>query len=254
MDTGIQPDIRFCRAKDEHTLCNPPVNVVSPEPRRSPSRGSLSVRPGQRISHRKSPARAGLSKQGVGIVSPTLFDCPNEDVGIRTAPPGFDLCGTRTAYPAFLLHRWQGARPLERDDFIFESSSRSSLSVEHDLFRKPVSTFRDHALTAWLIPVRCNCEAAMLSVAVGHPRMRVLTGVILAALLVSACSGSSRVEHVVPAWANPGPASHVGRKPSPDANSRAIAEPQPTAQPAVPQPAAQPAVRAPAAAHSPSEE
>src|SRR5436190_10992812 len=36
--------------------------------------------------------------------------------------------------------------PLERDDFIFESSSRSSLFVEHDLYRKPVSTFRDHAL------------------------------------------------------------------------------------------------------------
>src|SRR6202521_3021664 len=28
----------------------------------------------------------------------------------------------------------------------FESSSRSSLLVEQDLFRKPVSTFRDHAL------------------------------------------------------------------------------------------------------------
>src|SRR4029077_13742805 len=29
---------------------------------------------------------------------------------------------------------------------IFESSFRSSLLLEHDLFRKPVSTFRDHAL------------------------------------------------------------------------------------------------------------
>jgi hypothetical protein len=28
----------------------------------------------------------------------------------------------------------------------FESASRSSLLLEHDLFRKPVSTFRDHAL------------------------------------------------------------------------------------------------------------
>ncbi len=35
---------------------------------------------------------------------------------------------------------------LERDDFIFELSSRSSFLLEHDLFRKPVSTFRDHAL------------------------------------------------------------------------------------------------------------
>src|SRR5439155_5714949 len=30
--------------------------------------------------------------------------------------------------------------------FSFESSSRSSLLLEHDLFRKPVPTFRDHAL------------------------------------------------------------------------------------------------------------
>jgi len=28
----------------------------------------------------------------------------------------------------------------------FESSSRSNVFLEHDLFRKPVSTFRDHAL------------------------------------------------------------------------------------------------------------
>jgi hypothetical protein len=85
--------------------------------------------------------------------------------------------------------------------------------------------------------------------------MRVLTAVILAALPLSACSGSSRVEHVVPAWANTSPASqHVARKPPPDASGKPIAESQPTAQPAVPQPAAQPAVRSPAAAHSPSEE
>jgi hypothetical protein len=33
---------------------------------------------------------------------------------------------------------------LERDDF--ESSSRSKFLLAHDLFRKPVPTFRDHAL------------------------------------------------------------------------------------------------------------
>jgi len=85
--------------------------------------------------------------------------------------------------------------------------------------------------------------------------MRALTGFILAALLLSACSGSSRVEHVVPAWANTRAASpSVAHKPPPDANSKPIAESQPPAQPAAPQPAAQPAVRSPAAAHSPSEE
>jgi len=36
------------------------------------------------------------------------------------------------------------AAVLERDAFIFGSASRSSLLVAHDLFRKPVSTFRDH--------------------------------------------------------------------------------------------------------------
>src|SRR5215510_10731515 len=36
---------------------------------------------------------------------------------------------------------WKGAAPTDP-----ASSSRSSLLVEHDLFRKPVPTFRDHAL------------------------------------------------------------------------------------------------------------
>jgi hypothetical protein len=85
--------------------------------------------------------------------------------------------------------------------------------------------------------------------------MPVLVAIIFAALLLGACSGSSRVEHVVPAWANPGAGSqHVARKPAPDADNKPVPEPQPTTQPAVPQPAAQPAVRTPAAAHSPSEE
>jgi hypothetical protein len=36
---------------------------------------------------------------------------------------------------------------LERDCFIFESPSRSNLLLEHDVLRKPVPTFRHHALT-----------------------------------------------------------------------------------------------------------
>src|SRR5262249_28953012 len=76
----------------------PPVNVVSPEPRRSPSRGSLYARSAapfptggrrkERIRHTKSPARAGLSKQGVGIVSPTYPDSADESVVIGTLPNG----------------------------------------------------------------------------------------------------------------------------------------------------------------------
>src|SRR5262245_60483321 len=36
----------------------------------------------------------------------------------------------------------------------FESASRFSLLLEHDLFRKPVSTFRDHALVSAAAPRR----------------------------------------------------------------------------------------------------
>jgi hypothetical protein len=232
MDRGIQPDIRFCRAKDEHTLCNPPVNVVSPEPRRSPSRGSLSacslLSPfptkgrresapvtRERIRHRKSPARAGLSKQGVGIVSPTRSHCPDEDVGIRTVPRS-------------VLRRGSG------------TPSRHAGPCGPAFGAGGSARCRE----------RCDRESAVLTFS-----MHVSLAIILAALLLSACSGSSRVEHVVPAWANTGSASqHVARKPPPDANSKPVAEPQPTAQPAVPQPAAQPVVRAPAATHGPAEE
>src|ERR1700730_15978050 len=35
---------------------------------------------------------------------------------------------------------------LERDDFSSNRQSRSTSLFEHDLFQKPVSTFRDHAL------------------------------------------------------------------------------------------------------------
>src|SRR5258708_28768713 len=47
-----------------------------------------------------------------------------------------------TAFSRLILSR----STLRAGRLFFESSSRSSLLLEHDLFRKPVSTFRDHAL------------------------------------------------------------------------------------------------------------
>src|SRR5262245_54014463 len=44
---------------------------------------------------------------------------------------------------------------LERDEFGLKSSSRSSFSFEHDLFRKPLHTFRDHALASSPHPEKC---------------------------------------------------------------------------------------------------
>jgi hypothetical protein len=203
---------------DEHTLCNPPVNVVSPEPRRSPSRGSLLCGRDNASATEKAPPGRGSVNRVWGSSLPRCLI-----VQMRMSELG----------------RHPRLRPVRNPDRL------SGLLAS--------SAARGATANGLADPASCNCRSRHAKYRPGHPRMRVLTGVILAALLVSACSGS-RVEHVVPAWANPGPASHVGRKPSPDANSRAIAEPQPTAQPAVPQPAAQPAVRAPAAAHSPSEE
>jgi hypothetical protein len=40
-----------------------------------------------------------------------------------------------------------GLAGLERQSFHIENDWHSSILVEHDLFRKPVSTFQDHALT-----------------------------------------------------------------------------------------------------------
>jgi len=40
---------------------------------------------------------------------------------------------------------------------LFESSSRFGFLVEHDLFPKPVSTIRDHALTLNLVS-RCDSD------------------------------------------------------------------------------------------------
>ena len=61
----------------------------------------------------------------------------------RKAQGALSVCRPHAAPPDLLYP----VVPLKRDDF-FESSSRFSLLVEHDLFRKPVSTFRDHALVA----------------------------------------------------------------------------------------------------------
>src|SRR5262249_1446776 len=69
---------------------------------------------------------------------------------------------------------------LERDDFIFESSSRSSFLVEHDLFRRPPPTpdqvrgrlFRDHALALGenLQPARCFHRAQALGLLIPAAR------------------------------------------------------------------------------------
>src|SRR5262245_42188500 len=49
---------------------------------------------------------------------------------------------------------------LERDGLFFESPSRSNLLLEHDLFRKPESTFRDHALVATAAGDPYKCASA----------------------------------------------------------------------------------------------
>src|SRR5215813_8102969 len=51
-----------------------------------------------------------------------------------------------------IRRRTSGWRIRARCRF-FESASRSSLLTAHDLFRKPVSTFRDHALIDVLVPI-----------------------------------------------------------------------------------------------------
>src|SRR5258708_9751721 len=52
-----------------------------------------------------------------------------------------------TAFSRLILSR----STLRAGRLFFESSSRSTLLLEHDLFRKPVSTFRDHALADLLV-------------------------------------------------------------------------------------------------------
>jgi hypothetical protein len=62
-----------------------------------------------------------------------------------------------------------------------------------------------------------------------------VVAVLIVATLLAACSGSSRVEHVVPAWANsptrPAPQGVAG-KPRPDDRGTREREPEP--QPAKP--------------------
>jgi hypothetical protein len=63
----------------------------------------------------------------------------------------------------------------------------------------------------------------------GWHRMPVVA-VLIVATLLSACSGSSRVEHIVPAWANtptrPAPQFAAGRTRADD-RGKSDAEPQP---------------------------
>jgi hypothetical protein len=68
-----------------------------------------------------------------------------------------------------------------------------------------------------------------------------VAGLLLATLL-AACSGSDRVEHIVPAWANsPPPTSRYqarkDRGPSPEGQPQTVAEPREPPKPNPPGPA-----------------
>jgi glucan exporter ATP-binding protein len=71
--------------------------------------------------------------------------------GARTRPRAAIRAPPAAPYPAVFLSG-VGETALEWDDFLFESSSHSNFLLEHDLFRKLVSTFRDHALEWWGVP------------------------------------------------------------------------------------------------------
>jgi len=63
--------------------------------------------------------------------------------------------------------RGLGAVAAKARRLFFESSSRFGLLVEHDFFRKPVSTFRDHApVGAWMRPPR-RCRVSLHAAAEG---------------------------------------------------------------------------------------
>jgi len=72
-----------------------------------------------------------------------------------------------------------------------------------------------------------------------------VVAVLILATLLAACSGSSRVEHVVPAWANtptrPAPQVVAG-KPRPDDRGAPATDPQPAKPPAA-QPTKPPGVQ-----------
>ncbi len=69
----------------------------------------------------------------------------------------------RVAVP--IRTRPAAARALKQDDFFFELSSRLSSLFEHDLFRKPLHTFRDHALVRRSTPRLGAADISPLSCA-----------------------------------------------------------------------------------------
>src|SRR5262249_33609798 len=84
---------------------------------------------------------------GSGVERLAILLGTQEDLQLRRPDQAADMGGENAFAAALHKAGWLlGDDGLERDDFIFESSSRSNLFVEHDLFRKPMSTFRDHAL------------------------------------------------------------------------------------------------------------
>src|SRR5262249_40368185 len=120
--------------------------VTSPSPRR------------RSLSFGRLPIRA-RSFSGYSIITARPTKRYSTSAGFPRSVPawGTPASGmTRRRIREIPCRRQNNAHsdPLERDDFVFESSSRSSLLVEHDLFRKPVPTpdqvrgrlFRDHAL------------------------------------------------------------------------------------------------------------
>src|SRR5215510_13439146 len=70
-------------------------------------------------------------------------------VGLANSPAAVPIMRRRVSAP--LTCPPYGAT-LERHAFSFESACRSKLCLEHDLFRKPASTFRDHLLETTLDP------------------------------------------------------------------------------------------------------
>src|SRR5262249_58140461 len=64
--------------------------------------------------------------------------------------------------------------------FSSKSASRSSLLVAHDLFRKPISTFRDHALASPEMRSRRNAMKTSPNAAAAPSRRRIIKGLIAA--------------------------------------------------------------------------
>jgi hypothetical protein len=85
-----------------------------------------------------------------------------DHVGLHYEPTDLATCARlrvlKTADGPY-LDDGKAKRSIERDDFIFESSSRSNFFLDHDLLRKPVPTFRDHALAT--PEIRATAEALL---------------------------------------------------------------------------------------------